>query len=65
MNRDVLWLALAFMLMFEGITPLVAPSAWRHMLEKMMQMPDSVIRLAGAVIVLLGLALYWLMKTQA
>ena len=30
---DVLWLALAFMLMFEGLFPLLLPRSWRETFE--------------------------------
>ncbi|MDO5652823.1 MAG: DUF2065 domain-containing protein [Brachymonas sp.] len=62
MNQQILWLAAAFMLMFEGLMPLVAPKLWRQVFEKVLQLPDGGVRLVGAVSVLSGLALYWLLK---
>ena len=61
MGNKTLWLAAAFMLMFEGLMPLIAPALWRRIFERMMQMPDQAIRLFGVVSVLLGLLMYWLL----
>lgn len=61
MGNKTLWLAAAFMLMFEGLMPLIAPALWRRIFERMVQMPDQVIRLFGVVSVLLGLLMYWLL----
>lgn len=61
MGDKTLWLAAAFMLMFEGLMPLIAPALWRRIFERMVQMPDQAIRLFGVVSVLLGLLMYWLL----
>lgn len=60
MNNKILWMAAAFMLMFEGLMPLVAPHIWRRVFEQMLQLPDHGIRLAGGISVVIGLLLYWL-----
>lgn len=64
MGDKTLLIAAAFMLIFEGLMPLIAPNAWRDMFQKISQLPESYIRLGGAVSVLLGLALYWLFTAQ-
>ena len=61
MGNKTLWLAAAFILMFEGLMPLIAPALWRRIFERMVQMPDQAIRLFGVVSVLLGLLMYWLL----
>lgn len=61
MGNKTLWLAAAFMLMFEGLMPLIAPALWRRIFDRMVQMPDQAIRLFGVVSVLLGLLMYWLL----
>lgn len=61
MGNKTLWLAAAFMLMFEGLMPLIAPALWRRIFERMVQMPDQAIRLFGVVSVLFGLLMYWLL----
>lgn len=59
MGNKVLWLAGAFMLMFEGLLPLLLPRQWRQMVEKILQMPEPHIRIYGAVAVISGVLLYW------
>ena len=60
MNNKVIWMAAAFMLMFEGLMPLIAPNLWRRMFEQLLQLPEHGIRIAGGISVVIGLLLYWL-----
>ena len=60
MNNKVIWMAAAFMLMFEGLMPLIAPNLWRRMFEQLLQLPEQGIRIAGGLSVVIGLLLYWL-----
>ena len=60
MNNKVIWMAAAFMLMFEGLMPLIAPNLWRRMFEQLLQLPEQGIRIAGGISVVIGMLLYWL-----
>ena len=60
MNNKVIWMAAAFMLMFEGLMPLIAPNLWRRMFEQLLLLPEQGIRIAGGISVVIGLLLYWL-----
>ena len=60
MNNKVIWMAAAFMLMFEGLMPLIAPNLWRRMFEQLLQLPEQGIRIAGGISVVIVLLLYWL-----
>ena len=60
MNNKVIWMAAAFMLMFEGLMPLIAPNLWRRMFEQLLRLPEQGIRIAGGISVVIGLLLYWL-----
>ena len=60
MNNKVIWMAAAFMLMFEGLMPLIAPNLWRRMFEQLLHLPEQGIRIAGGISVVIGLLLYWL-----
>ena len=60
MNNKVIGMAAAFMLMFEGLMPLIAPNLWRRMFEQLLQLPEQGIRIAGGISVVIGLLLYWL-----
>jgi uncharacterized protein YjeT (DUF2065 family) len=57
---DLLWSALALVLVFEGLLPLLAPRAWRRMFIEMLKLNDGQIRFFG-LICLLGGALLWLL----
>jgi uncharacterized protein len=51
-----LWLAFALMLVFEGMLPLLSPSAWRRLFEKLALINDGQLRFYGLCSILLGLA---------
>ena len=49
--------AVALVLIFEGLLPLISPPKWREMFNQLLQLEDGQIRFFGLVIVLLGLFL--------
>jgi hypothetical protein len=53
----VLLSALALVLVFEGLMPLLAPRRWRAVVEKVLQMSDGQIRFLGLCGIGLGLLL--------
>lgn len=60
MSLEVLWTALALMLVFEGLMPLLSPQRWRELFQRMLVLSDGQIRFVGLACVaggLLGLAL--------
>ena len=59
MNSDLLWAAMALMLVFEGLFPFLSPKGWRRTFERLVAMHDGQIRFFGLVSILLGLALLW------
>jgi len=58
---ETLLLALALMLVFEGLMPMLSPARWRRLFEQMLRLEDGQIRFFGMVSVLCGLLLFWLM----
>ena len=56
---DLLWPAMALVLVFEGLMPFLAPSAWRRLFSELLQMRDGQIRFFGLLSVLSGLVLWW------
>lgn len=52
-----LLMALALMLVIEGILPFVAPAAWRETFLRLAQMADGQIRFIGLTSMLIGVAL--------
>ncbi len=59
----VLLLALGFMVVFEGIFPLVAPGLWQRAVVEIAKQPPETIRRAAMVMVVVGLAFVWLLMT--
>ncbi len=57
MSSEVFWAALALVLVFEGLLPLVSPGRWRSTFEKLVQLKDGQLRFFGLVSVGLGLGL--------
>jgi uncharacterized protein len=54
---DALLGALALMLLFEGLLPLVNPGGWRSVFARVLQMTDGQIRFIGLLSVGAGLVL--------
>ena len=52
-----LLMALALMLVIEGLFPFLAPSAWRETFRRLMQLTDGQIRFFGLTSMLAGLIL--------
>lgn len=61
MESDSLWLALALVLVIEGLFPFLSPAGWRRMFTQILQMHDGQIRFFGLVSIVLGLLLIWLL----
>ncbi|MBC7619807.1 MAG: DUF2065 domain-containing protein [Candidatus Saccharibacteria bacterium] len=62
MNEETFWLAIAMVLVIEGLFPLIAPRAWRRVFGQMMQMKDGQIRGFAMGSILLGLLAIWLLS---
>ena len=56
---DALLGALALMLVFEGLLPLLNPRGWREVFSRVVQMNDGQIRFIGLLSVGIGLLLLW------
>ena len=56
---EVLLLSLGWVLVFEGISPLIAPERWLAMLAELTKADPRVIRAAASVLVALGLVIIW------
>ena len=50
-------LALALMLIFEGVLPFLAPNLWRDTFRRITQMSDGQIRFVGLSSIIVGLLL--------
>lgn len=56
---DLIWPALALVLVFEGLMPFIAPALWRRVFTEMLRLQDGQIRFYGLLCVLSGLLLWW------
>ncbi|MGA3251430.1 MAG: DUF2065 domain-containing protein [Paraburkholderia sp.] len=55
-----LLLAIALMLIIEGMFPFVFPSAWRDTFRKTAERPPHQIRIGGLIVMVLGLLLLYI-----
>jgi uncharacterized protein YjeT (DUF2065 family) len=51
---DAILIAVALVLIFEGLLPLISPSKWREMFTQLLQLQDGQVRFFGLGTVLLG-----------
>jgi len=59
---DAIWIALALLLVLEGLMPAINPGGWRRMFEQIMRLSDQHIRTIGLVSMVLGLIFLWLIQ---
>ena len=50
-----IWLALALVLVIEGLLPFLSPTSWRKAFEQVLKMSDGQIRFFGLCSMLIGL----------
>ena len=55
-----LWVAMALMLVLEGIVPFLSPDTLRRMLVTLIQMDNRSMHIAGLISMLAGVALLYL-----
>lgn len=59
MDSDTLWLALALVLVIEGLFPFISPAQWRRMFAQLLQLTDGQIRTFAVISISAGLLLIW------
>jgi uncharacterized protein YjeT (DUF2065 family) len=60
-DSDTLWMALALVLVIEGLVPFVSPANWRRMFAQLLQLSDGQIRTFALASISVGLLLIWLL----
>jgi len=55
--------ALCLMIVFEGLVLLVAPEAWKRLVQQMLAMPTAQLRASGGVALAVGLLALWWVRT--
>ena len=61
MDSDTLWLALALVLVIEGLYPFISPAGWRRVFTQLLQMTDGQIRMFAVASISAGLLMIWLL----
>ncbi|MCF8156228.1 MAG: DUF2065 domain-containing protein [Rhodoferax sp.] len=59
MSGDTIWLALALVLVIEGLFPFTSPGGWRKMFAQLLALSDGQIRFFGLFSILGGLVMIW------
>jgi len=60
-TADAFWLAMALVLVIEGLFPFISPGGWRRMFSQILSLSDGQIRFFGLCSILAGLLwLVWL-----
>jgi uncharacterized protein YjeT (DUF2065 family) len=57
-----LLVAIALVLVFEGIIPFLAPDKFRQALAQLTQMPDQVLRMIGLASMTLGIVFLYILR---
>ena len=60
MSSELFWSALALVLVFEGLLPLLAPTLWRRVFTDMLRLRDGQLRFFGLISIASGALLWWL-----
>ena len=61
MDQQTFWLALALVLVIEGLFPFMSPTGWRKMFVQLLQLNDGQIRFFGLCSILAGVGMIWLL----
>jgi len=59
LDSDTFWLALALVLVIEGLSPFLSPTGWRRMMLQVLQFSDGQLRFFGMCSILCGGLLIW------
>ena len=62
MGTTTLLMALALMLILEGVLPFIAPNLWRDTFRRITQMNDGQIRFVGLSSMIVGLMILWFVR---
>ncbi len=62
MGVDSLWVALALLLVIEGLLPFVAPRFWRETFRRLTELTDGQLRFVGLVSIAVGALFLMLLR---
>ncbi|HAF1445063.1 TPA: DUF2065 domain-containing protein [Salmonella enterica] len=60
--NSTIWLALALVLVLEGLGPMLYPGAWKKMVSALAQLPENVLRRFGGELVVAGVVVYYMLR---
>ena len=60
--NSTIWLALALVLVLEGLGPMLYPKAWKKMISGLSQLPDNLLRRFGGGLVVAGIVIYYMLR---
>ncbi|NIY47579.1 DUF2065 domain-containing protein [Cedecea colo] len=63
--NSTIWIALALVLVLEGLGPMLYPRTWRRMIAAMTQLPDNTLRRFGGGLVVAGVVIYYMLSRAA
>ncbi|HEY1843741.1 MAG TPA: DUF2065 domain-containing protein [Buttiauxella sp.] len=63
--NSTIWIALALVLVLEGLGPMLYPRMWRRMISAMTQLPDNTLRRFGGGLVVAGVVIYYMLSRAA
>ena len=63
--NPTIWMALALVLVLEGLGPMLLPRIWRRMISSMTQLPDTLLRRFGGGLVVAGTVIYYMISTHS
>ncbi|EAU0082944.1 DUF2065 family protein [Salmonella enterica] len=60
--NSTIWLALALVLVLEGLGSMLYPGAWKKMVSALAQLPENVLRRFGGGLVVAGVVVYYMLR---
>ncbi|WP_312212443.1 DUF2065 domain-containing protein [Pseudescherichia sp.] len=60
--NSTIWLALALVLVLEGLGPMLYPRLWRRMIASLALLPDTILRRFGGGLVVAGVLIYYMLR---
>jgi uncharacterized protein YjeT (DUF2065 family) len=58
-DSDAFWLAMALVLVIEGLFPFLSPGGWRRMFTQILALSDGQVRFFGLCSIAVGLLWVW------
>lgn len=62
--QTTLWMALALVLVLEGVLPFLVPGVWRDTFRKLVEFSDGQLRFIGLTSMLIGLLILFLLRAD-